>query len=223
MMDALKTLIRNRESEKLVTFISNNPEILDRLDENGSSGSLLIAYSGIEAAVKKAKELKHSFTFHEAIVYGKLDLVKDFLTNDAALVNTYSKDGFTPISLAAFFDQTEIAILLLQHGADPTGHATNPSKVNALHSAVAKNNLELCRLFIQFGVNVNAPQTQNITPLHSAAHLGNLKIVQLLVEHGALIDYKMDSGKTAIDFANDDGHAEVTKYLEDKLRNSRLH
>lgn len=223
MIESLKTYIRNREPEKLVTLISNSPEILDWIDENGSSGSLLIAYSGIEAAVKKAKELKQSFTFHEAIVYGKLDLVKDFLANDATVVNTYSKDGFTPISLAAFFDQTEIAILLLQHGADPTLHATNPSKVNALHSAVAKNNFELCSLFIQYGVNVNAPQTQNITPLHSAAHLGNFNIVQLLVENGAAIDFKMDSGKTAIDFANADGHAEVKKYLEDKSKNSHPH
>ncbi len=214
MIDLLKKHIENKEADKIIKLILNNPEILDEKDENGSSGLLLIAYSGMETAFNKAKELKNSFAFHEAIVCGRMDDIKDSLTHDKSYANQHSNDGFTPLSLAAFFNQTAIAKLLLENGADPNLHATNPSKVNALHSAVAKENYELCKILMEYGVNVNAPQTQNVTALHSAAHRGNLKLVMLLVENGAKINLEMDNGETALNIAQKEGHKEVKEYLE---------
>ena len=215
MIDSLQVFIKNKEADKIVALITEHPDVLDEKNENGSSGLLIIAYSGIEEAFSKAKELKKSFTFHEAIACGKADFVRDAVRRDRSHANQYSHDGFTPLSLAAFFDQTEIAKLLLEYGADPGLHATNPSKVNALHSAVAKENYELCKLFIDYGVNVNAAQMQNVTALHAAAHRGNLKLVQLLVENGADVNLPMDNGDTAIAIAERDGHNEVKAYLEE--------
>lgn len=214
MIDRLKTLIKNKEADKIVALITEHPEVLDEKDESGSSGLLIIAYSGIEEAFSKAKKLKKSFTFYEAIVCGEVENVTDSLAKDKTYTNRYSNDGFPPLSLAAFFNQTGIAKLLLENGADPNLQATNPSKVNALHSAVAKENYKLCKLLIGYGVNVNATQMQNVTALHSAAHKGNLKIVKLLVEAGAETNYKMDNGDTAINIAERDGHQEVKGYLE---------
>jgi ankyrin repeat protein len=213
MLAEFKTLIQNRDEDKLSALISSDPGVLDQIDQNGTSGLLLIAYAGLQAVFKKAKELKTAFTFHEAIVCGKILEVQNDL-EDPSLANARSNDGFTPLSLAAFFNQTEIAKLLLTYGADPNLQATNPAKVNALHSAVARQNIELCKLFISHGANVNAGQTQNITPLHSAAHLGNLELVKLLVDNGADIGSKTDDGKTALDFAVADGHNEVILYLQ---------
>ncbi|WP_296620116.1 ankyrin repeat domain-containing protein [Marivirga sp.] len=214
MIDSLKAYIKNKEVDKIITMITEHPKVLEERDDNGSSGLLIIAYSGIEEAFSKAKELKKTFTFHEAIVCGKINIVEDSLTSDKGYVNKYSNDGFTPLSLAAFFDQTEIAKLLLNNEADPNLHATNPSKVNPLHSAVAKENYELCKLLIEYGVNVNATQTQNVTALHSAAHRGNLKLIKLLVENGANINLEMGNGETAISIAKKEGHKDVKMYLE---------
>jgi ankyrin repeat protein len=218
MLDAAKTLIQNRDDDKLVKLISADPVVLDQVDQNGTSGLLLIAYAGLPKAFEKARLLKTAYTFHEAIVYGRNQEVANAL-KDPSCANTYSNDGFTPLSLAAFFNQTEIAKLLLTNGADPNLQATNSSKVNALHSAVARQNIELCKLFIQQGGNVNACQTQNVTPLHSAAHLGNLELVKLLVDNGADIGSKTDGGKTAMDFAVEDKHDDVRLYLQEMLSN----
>jgi len=106
---------------------------------------------------------------------------------------------------------------LFELGADPNIAATNASQVNALHSAVAKENYELCTLFIKNGVNVNATQTQNVTALHSAVHRGNLKLVKLLIEYGANMSQKMDNGETALDIAKKEGHEQIELYLN-KLR-----
>ncbi len=213
MLAKLKEYIKDKQSNKIIKLISTHPEILDLKDDNGSSGLLLIAYSDQEEAFKVAKELKKSFNFHEAIVCGKEDIVKKSLKKEKEIMNAYSNDGFTPLSLAAFFDQSSIAKLLLENGANPNLKATNPSKVNALHSAVAKENVELCRLFIRAGVDINATQTQNVTALHSAVHRGNLELVKLLVENGAEMHLKMDNGDSAYSIAEREGHRGVLTYL----------
>jgi len=213
MIDSLKSELSKKDITNVIALIASNPEVLEATDENGSSGFMLIAYSGLEPILHKAIELKQSYSFHEAIVAGKEIIILEYINEDGSLTNSYSRDGFTPLSLAAFFDKTEIAILLLEKGANPNLQATNPSKVNALHSAVAKENLELCEKLIDFGVNVNAAQMQNVTALHSAAHRGNLKIVQLLVENGAKTERTMDNGDTAFTIAKRDGHQDVFEYL----------
>lgn len=214
MIDSLKTLIKNKDAEKTSTFIKKHPEVLSLTDDNGSSGLMLLAYSELKEAFEEAIELKDSFTFHEAIVCGQNDEVNAYLKKDSSsLINRYSTDGFTPLSLAGFFNQTEIAKTLLNLGADPNIPATNPSKVNALHSAVAKENYELCELFIKNGVNVNALQMQNVTALHSAVHRGNLELVKLLVENGAKVSIKMDNGDTALDIAKKEKHKDIELFF----------
>ena len=213
MIDSLKELIKSRETENIITLIEQHPDVLDQTDESGTTMLMQLAYNGLMEAFAKAKDLKISFSFHEAVVCGKHELVDEFLKNDSNLANTHSVDGFTPLSLAAFFDQTEIAFTLIDAGANPNLHATNPTKVNALHSAVAKSNIALCKRLLDAGVDVNAVQMQNVTALHSAAHRGNLELVKLLTQHGADVHLKTESGDTAISFAEKYGHDKVTAFL----------
>ncbi|WP_273567420.1 ankyrin repeat domain-containing protein [Maribacter halichondriae] len=214
MIELLKMHIQNKEVEKIISFIEENPDVLNIKDESGSSGLMIIAYSGLEKAFERAIDLKKGFSFHEAIVCGKINIVNDYLDKpDFDLMNTYSEDGFSPLSLAGFFNRNEIAKSLIELGADPNLSATNPSKVNALHSAIAKENFELCKLLIENGANVNAEQMQNVTALHSAVHRGNLDLTKLLIENNASISLKMDNGDTALMIANREGHKEIAKYL----------
>ncbi|HLT75217.1 MAG TPA: ankyrin repeat domain-containing protein [Ohtaekwangia sp.] len=217
MLTTLKNLLTERSTNALITFVTENPAVLDTIDENGTSGFMLLAYSGVPEVFSKATEIKKSFTFHEAIAGGRIDEVRKQVSEDATHVNQHSPDGFTPLSLAAFFGRDDIARLLLESGANPGIHATNPTRVNALHSAVARENIALCKLFIENGVDVNAPQMQNVTALHSAAHRGNLALVKLLIEYGANASLAMDNGDTALKLAEKDGHTEVVDYLRRSL------
>ncbi len=214
MIELLKTHIKNKDAEKAMLLIRENPEILNIEDENGSSGFMILAYGGLHDVFEQAKKLKKVFSFHEAIIAGKIESVKAYLEeSSSSLVNTHSNDGFTPLSLAVFFNQTQIAKLLIENKANPNLSATNPSKVNALHAAVAKENYELCEVLLEKGADVNSVQMQNVTPLHSAVHRGNLKLIKLLVESGASIGLKMDNGDTALIIAEREGHHEIKKYL----------
>ena len=213
MLTTLKNLLKEKSTDALIKLVTENPAVLESVDENGTSGYLLLAYSGVPDVFRKATEVKKTFTFHEAIVGALIKEVKASLTEDATRANQHSPDGFTPLSLAVFFGHDDVAKLLLEFGADPGKHATNPTRVNALHSAVARENVQLCKLFIEHGVDVNAPQMQNVTALHSAAHRGNLTLVKLLVENGADISIAMENGDTALTLAEKDGHAEVVDFL----------
>lgn len=206
-------MIQAKESRQIIQFLEDHPEVIDQKDESGTSAFFLLLYSGEIAAFHKAKGLKKEFDFFEAIVSGKPDLVKEHLLHNPALLNQYSSDGFTPIALAAFFHQTSTAQFLLSKDADPNLQANNPSKVNALHAAVAKENESLIRAFLEKGADPNISQAQGVTPLHSAAHRGRLSIVRLLLDHGADITLKMDNGDDAHTIALRDGHLEIAELL----------
>lgn len=218
MIEQLKTHIKNQDTDSLLSLLKENPEILDLKDTHGSSGFMMLAYSGLKKAFDLSIDLKKTFSFHEAIVCGKIEMVKNYMEQSRSNgVNVHSADGFTPLSLAAFFNQNAIAKLLITMGADPNLAAINASKVNALHAAVAKENHEICIVLLKNGVDVNAGQTQNVTALHSAVHRGNLALTQLLVEHGASIESEMDNGDTALHIATREGHKKIEAYLKENL------
>ena len=186
------------------------------MDENGINGLMYIAYYQLPESLAFAIEKKVDFTLHEATSVGLLHKVITKLTINPAGLHTFSKDGFLPLTLACFFGHQPIVEYLLKKGAKVNIPAQNPSKVTPLHSAVARNDFNICQLLVENGADVNAQQTQGVTALHSAAHRGNLAIVKLLVENGADISLKMEDGSTALDYAEKDGHDVVIDYLKGK-------
>ncbi len=219
MIETLKTHLKARDAVQLLDYIRQNPEVLSQQDEQGATGLMLLAYNGLPEVFREAVALKKDLSFHEAILAGQREVVEKYLAEGKAdLVNSYASDGFTPVALAAFFGHSDLAKLLLKHGADPNRAANNAMKVNALHAAVARENLELCRHLIVNGADVNAVQMQNITPLHAAVHRGNSELTRLLIENGADITIVSESGDTALKIARREGHREIAAYLEKQAR-----
>jgi|VirMetMinimDraft_7_1064189.scaffolds.fasta_scaffold34033_1 ankyrin repeat protein len=214
MIQLLKTHSKNKDTNEVLSLINSNPEILNSSDHYGSSGLMIIAYNKLDKALEQAIELKKKLSFHEAIICGKIDLVKDYLHKyKADEMNALSPDGYPPLCLAALFNQTEIAKLLIKHKANVTLIARNVSRVTALQSAVAKENYELCSILLEAGANPNVPQIQNATALHSAVYRGNLALTKLLIEHGAFTTIEMNTGETAMSIAESKGNQEIKDYL----------
>lgn len=213
-LQKLKEKLATRNTEEINSLIAGNTSILEEQDENGINGLMYIAYHQLPECLTFAIEKKTDFTLHEAASVGLLHKVITKLSVNPTGLHTFSKDGFLPLTLACFFGHEPIVAYLLKKGAKVNIPAQNPSKVMPLHSAVARNDFNICQLLINNGAAINAQQTQGVTALHSAAHRGNLAIVKLLVENGADISLKMDDGTTALDFANKDEHQAVVDYLE---------
>lgn len=195
-------------------LIKQQPELIAHGTENGVPITLLAAYYRQQEVFEWLMQQREKPTIYEAVVAGQIDQVRDLLEENAAWVNAFSPDGYTPLGLACYFNQDEIAQFLIDRGANVTRAATHGSKVTPLHSAVAANNTSLCRLLLEHGADVNARQTGGITALQSAAHRGNVELVQLLLDQGADPSLRTDDGLTALDYARQDQHDDVISLLE---------
>lgn len=214
MLEKLQKHLQDRNIQECLNLVETSPEVLEAQNEQGQSGFMLIAYSGLASVFEKTIELKKHFALAEAIVSGQQDLVRQQLTEDSAAINSYIGGGFTPIALAAFFNQKRLVQFFLEAGADPNLQANNASKVNALHAAVAKENLEICTLLLANAADPNAAQMKQVRPLHAAVHRGNLTLVKLLVENGASVELKMENGDRPIDIAEKEGQETILAYFK---------
>ena len=102
----------------------------------------------------------------------------------------------TTLMRAALAGDVELAKLLMSHGADPNilskdretmlMAACGTGFINGYHrQRTPAERLELVKLLVEKGQDVNAADNYGITPLMVAANLGDLEIVKYLVSKGA--------------------------------------
>jgi ankyrin repeat protein len=102
----------------------------------------------------------------------------------------------TSLMRAAFSGDIELVKLLLAHGANP--HIASSDRETTLMAACGTGfingynkqrthaeRLEVVKLLIELGEDVNAADSYGITPLMVAANLGDIAIVQYLADKGA--------------------------------------
>ena len=131
----------------------------------------------------------------EAVAAGKFDVVANLVNTYPDAINYYAEDGFTPLGLACYFGQYEIARFLILKGADVNMSSNNGYNVYPIHSAAAGNHTDIAALLIESGANINVRQQAGVTPIHSAAQNGNLDLLILLLENNADINIRMEGGK----------------------------
>ena len=102
----------------------------------------------------------------------------------------------TALMRAAFSGDLELVKLLLAKGADPTIVSSDNETMIEAAAALgfiqgyskgkpAAERLEVIRLLVDLGADVNAPDDYGITPLMAAANMGEVSIIQFLVDRGA--------------------------------------
>lgn len=68
----------------------------------------------------------------------------------------------------------------------------NSSEDTLLNYAAIYNNIDIVKLLVKAGADLDKANDDDETPLHTAVHLGNIKIVKFLIDSGANIN-KRDS------------------------------
>jgi ankyrin repeat protein len=133
-------------------------------------------------------------------------------------------EGATPLMRAAKYGDVNLAKILLERGADPTLKTKDGN--NALTIAAGVNlpsvsgedphllhpsedgSVEIIKMLLDRGVDVNYTNDQGLTALHGAVTRGQAsgngsgeKIIRLLAERGAKLDVKDKKGRTPLDVA----------------------
>nr|XP_023889713.1 E3 ubiquitin-protein ligase KEG isoform X1 [Quercus suber] len=114
----------------------------------------------------------------------------------------------------------ELVQTLLAAGADPTAQDAQHGRT-ALHTAAMANDVELVKIILEAGVDVNIRNVHNTIPLHVALARGAKSCVGLLLSAGANCNLQDDEGDNAFHIAADAARMirENLEWLIDMLRN----
>lgn len=178
-----------------------------------------------------------SISFFEAIKQGNRYEVERQLIVDPSLVHV-REDGLSPILIAAYHQQPEIAsfladktVLLTIFEASATGKinqvirllARDPQLVNAfaedgfqaLGLASFFGHYDTAEYLAMAGAPINSTSRNDLkaAPLHSAAARGHDKIVKMLLEHGADPNMREQGGFTPLHSAAQNGDVETIRAL----------
>jgi ankyrin repeat protein len=165
---------------------------------------------GQGADVNKASRLGRTPLLVAAGTYGALETVK-LLLQKGAEVNVVDSAGFTPVNAAANVDNTAIAKLLIEKGANIEAKTSIGQVGTALMGAAHNGNLELTRLLLAHHADFKAISAEsdgnvkngpvavgNLTALHFAVANGSAEEVKLLLEAGAPVDPRDVRGMTPL-------------------------
>jgi ankyrin repeat protein len=187
-----------------------------------------------------------STPLHLASRCGHVNIAR-LLLERGADVNARDADGWTSLHQASRGGYVEVVQLLLDHGVDVNaqnlytstpphlssghGHVDIPkalpefdmevdaSSWSPLHLASQEGHLEVVRLLLTRGANLNVKTEDWHTPLFLASNNGRLEVVQILLENGADLDGSDLLKKTPLHGASENGHFEVILSLLDRGAN----
>ncbi|XP_050960458.1 ankyrin repeat domain-containing protein 6b [Labeo rohita] len=132
------------------------------------------------------------------------------LINKGAKV-AITKNGRTPLHLAAYKGHIAVVRILLAAGCDLD--IQDDGDQTALHRAAVVGNGDVISALIQEGCALDRQDKDGNTALHEAAWHGFSQSVKLLVKAGANVHAKNKAGNTALHLACQNGHAQSSKVL----------
>src|SRR6187200_2907574 len=201
------------DTERVSALLAGDPALVNARGEDGVSAVLLARYRFDRATMDALLAADPDLDIFEGAALGRIDRVRAALDDDPLAVRAFSPDGFTALHLAAFFGKPEIARALLDAGAPVDTYTTNDLANQPLHAAAAGRHLEVCRLLLAAGADVNATQHGGYTPLHEAAQSGDVAMVELFLSAGADPAVLTDDGRSAPDLARAAGHVDLAARL----------
>lgn len=198
---------------RLRELIKSEPDLIRTCTPVGLSLVMVATYSEQDKIVDYLLAQKVTLDLFEAAATGKLTRVMALVKENPAAVNGFSPDGFTALSLAAFFAHSNVVDYLLRAGALPNLASQNAMRVQPLHSAAASRQMIIAEALLSAGADVNARQSDDFTPLHTAAQNGQGEMVKLLLVHGADPQARTTSSQTPADLAEAAGYAALADQL----------
>ncbi|AXG74068.1 ankyrin repeat domain-containing protein [Flavobacterium arcticum] len=143
--------------------------------------------------------------------YGTVAEMKQLEANDKNSINSVNPMGFTPLILACYRGNTEVAIYLAQNVKDINYTTENGT---ALAAAAVKGDVKIAKVLLENKADPNIADALGVTPLVYAVQFENTALIELLLKYKASKTYKDKDGKTPIDHAGFTKNQEVINLLK---------
>ncbi|KAI3371250.1 hypothetical protein L3Q82_023867 [Scortum barcoo] len=202
------------ENAEMVQFLVESGSDVNRGDNEGWTPLHAAASCGF---IQIAKYLiEHGA--HVGAVNSEGELPLDVATEDAMerLLKAEIKKQGIDVDKARKEEERimlQDAVAVLAGGGTLTPHPN--TKATALHVAAAKGYIEVLKVLLQCGVDVDSRDIDGWTPLHAAAHWGQEEVCTLLADNMCDMGAVNNVGQTPLDVA-DESLADTLEELQKK-------
>lgn len=138
----------------------------------------------------------------------------ELLLNMGANPNHQTKKRTTPLMYAVVNEQPFACQLLIKHGAKVDQRGLE-SLQTPLHVAAENGSLEIVKILVARGAEVNKADLFGRHPIHLAAMKGHLPLIRLLLAMGAALNAKDQNGKTVMHYAALSKNSDLIDYLQE--------
>ena len=198
-----------------VAAVAGHPEIVRLLIEAGKDINGYINF-------------RNHRNYHNALSLGLEENpnqeVAKLLIQAGADVNAFNFFNRTPLHTVAAMHEdvtmsVNIATALINAGANLNPKTSRSNSLSfhvgytPLHTAASVNHIEMVKLLIKHGANINSKDESDNSPLHLAIYNGHGKLAKLLIESGAYIHSRNYNGNTPIQMAAHAGLPGVIQQL----------
>jgi hypothetical protein len=148
-----------------------------------------------------------------AAAAGDIATMRRALDRSPGLLETRDARGMTPLALAAWHDQLDAVVFLIDHGA--AVDARNDNDLTPLFCAIDRGRPGMARLLLDRGADPGVRGFHRRTLLHMAARTGMAEICRELLARGVDMNARDVHGETALEVAGVSGQADVATLLRD--------
>ena len=169
----------------------------------------MLVERGCPVSVKGA----FGYTALHQVAYTPYANLAEFLLKHGGNLDSLSKNGSTPLLIAAREGHARVAETMLRYGADPNDGGDKG--LSPLLLASAEGHLEMVNLLLSFKADANLSLYEGRTALHEASDSGHAEVCRVLISQGnASVNAMDDNGETPFTIAARHGRDDVLSILK---------
>jgi ankyrin repeat protein len=144
-----------------------------------------------------------NFSFAQSDIFniarkGTVEEMKKLIEDNRNLVNTQNNAGFSPLIIATYSSNLQVAKYLLNIAEDINYQSPEGT---VLMAAIMRNNIEMMHLLLEKRANIEITNDNGVTPLMLAIQFKNIEIIKLLLNNNANKAAIDKEGKTTFEYA----------------------